>query len=265
MRKGTIVKNDIIRQALEGKRLAFGTHCSYTDIGMYEICGKLGYDYIWIDNEHAGMTFPMINNGIVGAKAAGCASVVRVGGHEIDNIKPVLEMGPDAIVVPMVNSAEEAQHVIDLCLYPPRGIRGFGPLRAIDYAQMPMDQYYAEADKLTARLLQCEHYKSVECLDEIMEVDGVDGIICGPVDLSASVGKLGKLDDPEVVDLMNTIIRKCKAKKMPFGISIGYNMKLIEHWIGEGATLVSMGTMYDYFAMMSNKVIKKVRNGDFTD
>ncbi len=258
------MKNETIREALAGTRLAFGTHCSSRDIGLYEICGRLGYDYVWIDNEHAGMTFPMIYNGIVGSAAGGAASLVRVAGHAMEDIKPILEMGPEGIVVPMVNTAAQAETIVSYCQYPPAGIRGFGPLRAIDYYQTSVDDYLAHANRNTACLLQCEHADAVKNLDEILEVPGVDAIICGPVDLSASVGKLGKLDDPEVKGLMAQIIKKCKAAHKPFGVSIGYNLPLVGYWIENGATLVSMGTAYDYFAMTSRQVLDKVRGGDFS-
>ncbi len=257
------MKNNTIREAMEGRRLAFGTHCSSQDIGLYEICGRIGYDYVWIDNEHAGMTFPMIYNGIVGSAAGGAAALVRVGGHETDNIKPVLEMGPEGIVVPMVNTAGEAEKIVSRCQYPPAGTRGFGPLRAIDYYQTPMEEYLAAVNQNTLCMLQCEHAESVENLDEILEVPGVDAIICGPVDLSASVGKLGRLNDPEVMALMAEIIRKCRAARKPFGVSVGYNWPLIEYWVTNGASFVSMGTAYDYFSMTSRWVLGKVRRGDF--
>ena len=88
---------------------------------------------------------------------------------------------------------------------------------------------------------------------------GVDGIICGPMDLSASVGKMGKYYDPEVMEMMQTIIDKCKAHGKPFGLSIGVDMKLIKFWIEQGASFLSMGTPLDYFREMSKDVIKQAR------
>ena len=79
-------------QARNGNGFAFGTHCWSADLSLYEICGHLGYDYIWIDNEHGGMTLPMIYGGIVAANASGAAAIVRVPGHGVEDVKPVLEM-----------------------------------------------------------------------------------------------------------------------------------------------------------------------------
>ena len=248
-----------IREKLEKGELCFGTHCSTTDLDFYEMCGPLGYDYIWIDNEHAGMTQPMIKNGIIATNAGGAAAFVRVPSHEMAHIKPVIECGPDGVIFPMVNTAEQARQCVSICTYPPKGTRGFGPLRGIDYGLKSLDEYLETVDASMLKLMQCEHVESVNNLDEILEVPGVDGIICGPMDLSASVGKMGKYFDPEVLDLMQTIIDKCKAHKKPFGLSIGVDMKLIRFWMEQGASFLSMGTPQDYFRNMSQDIIQQAR------
>jgi 2-keto-3-deoxy-L-rhamnonate aldolase RhmA len=243
-----------------GNGFAFGTHCWSQDPSLYEICGHLGYDYIWIDNEHGGMTFPMINSGIIAANSGGAAAIVRVPGHQVEDVKPVLEMGPQGIVFPMVNSAEEAEQVVKLCQYPPKGSRSYGPLRAIDYYETPLDKYLAEVENKTLRFIQCEHVDAVNNLDEILEVPGVDVIICGPMDLSASVGKLGQLTDPEVVGMMDTIIKKCTAAKKPFGISVGANWTLAKEWLSRGASFVSVASVYDYYSIMSKDIISQIND-----
>ena len=248
-----------IRENLASGKMNFGTHCSTTDVDFYEMCGLLGYDYIWIDNEHAGMTQPMIKNAIVATNAGGSCAFVRVPDHETAHVKPVLECGPDGVIFPMVNSAEDAKKCVDSCLYPPRGKRGFGPLRGLDYGMKDFDEFVRTADDSFLRIMQCEHVDAVRNLDEILEVDGVDVIICGPMDLSASVGKMGKYFDPEVMELMETIIRKCKAHSKPFGLSIGTDLELVKFWLNRGASFISMGTPQDYFREMSKTVVKQVR------
>ena len=122
-----------VKTALAEGRPALGTHCSSEDIGLYEMCGPLGYDYVWIDNEHAGLTVPIVRNGIVGTNAGGCAALVRIRCNDPALVKPILECGPDGIIFPMINCPDEAEKAVKSCLYPPMGTRGFGPLRAINY------------------------------------------------------------------------------------------------------------------------------------
>lgn len=254
------MKAEAIHKKVEAGALCFGTHCSTTEPWYYEMCGYLGYDYVWIDNEHAGMTLPMIQNAIVATNAGGCAAFVRVPDHTLTNVKPVLEVGPQGIVFPMVNTAAEAEVCVANCTYPPRGIRGFGPLRAIEYGNMPLEDYIVQSDRSILKLMQCEHVDSVRNLHEILEVNGVDGIICGPMDLSASVGKLGKLTDSEVVGLMEEIISTCKAHHVPFGLSIGLNDELVRFWVERGASFVSQGTPADYFWAMGKEKVAFARN-----
>jgi len=195
----------------------------------------------------------------VATNAGGCAAIVRVVDHSVGNIKPVLEVGPDGVIFPMVNTADDARRCVEVCKYPPEGIRGFGPLRAIDYGAMPLDEYWAQANDSIMLIMQCERYESVQNLEEILAVPGVDAIICGPNDLSASIGKMGKFDDPEVVALSQDIIDKCKKAGKPFGVSVGINYNLAKFWINRGASFVSIGNPQDYFFMMGKDVVSKIR------
>ena len=250
---------DHIRARLSKGELCFGTHCSTTDADFYEMCGLLGYDYIWIDNEHAGMTQPMIKNAVIATNAGGCAAFVRVADHQMASIKPVLEVGPDGLIFPMVNTAQQARDIVSICTYPPRGTRGFGPLRAIDYNTMDFDEYVRTVNQRMLLLMQCETVEAVNNLDEILEVEGVDAIICGPMDLSASAGKLGRFTDPVMVELFETIIAKCKAHGKPYGLSIGMDRDLIRFWAQRRASFLSMGTPQDYFREVSVEMIREVR------
>lgn len=248
-----------LRAKTEQGQLCFGTHCALSELEFYEICGLLGYDYVWIDSEHASVTFPQLKNAIIATNAGGACAIVRVADHQMCNVKPILECGADGVVFPMVNTAREARHCVSLCTYPPKGTRGYGPHRAQDYGTLPLKDYLEIADRRLLKLMQCEHIESVQNLDEILEVEGVDGIICGAMDLSASVGKLGNYFDPEVEALMEQIIAKCKAHGKPFGLSMGTDEKLMEFWISRGATLMSVGAPLDYFRDMGKSFLAKAR------
>ena len=249
-----------LQAKLERGELCFGTHCYTADPDFYEICGMLGYDYVWIDSEHASITFPLLKNAIIATNAGGISAIVRVADHQMCNVKPVLESGADGVVFPMVNTAEQAKQCVSHCVYPPKGTRGYGPIRAQDYNVMPLDVYLEKAEKRVLKLMQCEHVESVRNLDAILEVEGVDGIICGLMDLSGSIGKLGQLNDPEVMELAQTIIDKCKAHGKPFGLSTGMDRNVIKFWISQGATLLSAGNPLDCFRLMSNDLVKFARD-----
>lgn len=250
---------DNLREKIAKGQLNFGTHCSCTDLSFYEMCGQLNYDYVWIDNEHGAMTNTMVTNAILATNAGGVAALVRVVDHSVGNIKPVLEAGPDGVIFPMVNTAEEARRCVEVCKYPPVGIRGYGPRRAQWYGGLTDAEYWEQANDSIMLLMQCESKESVDNLDEILAVPGVDGIICGPNDLSASIVKFGQVWDPEMIDLMEQIIAKCKKAGKPFGASLGVNYEMARFWIDRGASFCSIGFPQDYFFMMGKEVVSKVR------
>jgi 2-keto-3-deoxy-L-rhamnonate aldolase RhmA len=125
---------------------------------------------------------------------------------------------------------------------------------------LSLEEYTERANTSIMKILQAEHYTGVERLNEILEVPGIDLVICGPMDLSASIGKLGKVRDPEVVALMRKIIEACRAAKIPYGLSMGYDLELAKFWIEEGAQFVSLGTAYDYFRIMSMQVLGELKS-----
>ena len=120
-----------------GSELAVGGHVFFTDASISEEMACWGYDFIWIDAEHGPFDKEKILQSIVAANNAGAAAIVRVTVNDPAFIKPVLEMGPDGVISPMVCTREEAQRFADACLYPPKGERGFGPRRANRYGALP--------------------------------------------------------------------------------------------------------------------------------
>ena len=120
-------------------------------------------------------------------------------------------------------------------------------------------EYFAQANDSIMLLMQCEHIDSVNNLDEILAVPGVDGIICGLNDLSASINKFGQVWDPEMIDLMNQIMDKCKKAGKPFGASLGMNYEMAKYWIDRGASFISIGFPQDYYMMVGREVIGNIR------
>ena len=154
--------SNLFRESLNSKRKLFGTHILLEDYRVCEMLGKIGFDYLWIDMEHTPTEFRTVKQHIIATKAAGNTSViVRVTWNDIPSIKRVLEMGPDAIVIPMVNSVEEARRAIDTCIYPPEGKRGFGPSRAVSYGIDDITEYIESKSKEMVRLVMIESKDAV--------------------------------------------------------------------------------------------------------
>lgn len=232
------------RTALNSGRRLLGTHVNLVDYRTCEILGAIGFDYLWIDMEHISTDFHDMEQHLIAAKAAGTPCMVRVTWNDIPSIKRVLEAGPDAIVVPMVNSVEEARQAMNTCIYPPEGQRGFGPCRAIRYGIDSAQEYIADKSKELCRFVQVETRAAVECMEEVARIPYLDGFIIGPMDLSGSVGELGQSPNAmETNRLIQEAIGKAHACGKPIGISTGAdNVEELTHWMRMGVDFISAST-----------------------
>ena len=236
--------SNAFRDALSSGRRLLGTHVNLVDYRICEILGAIGFDYLWIDMEHISTNFHDMEQHLIAAKATGTPCMVRVAWNDIPNIKRVLEAGPDAIVIPMVNSVEEAKQAIDTCIYPPEGNRGFGPCRAVRYGIDSVQDYIHYGSKQLCRFVQVESRAAVECMEEVAKIPYLDGFVIGPMDLSGSVGELGQSPKAEETNrLIDIAIAKARACGKPIGLSTGAdNAAELTHWISKGISFISAST-----------------------
>lgn len=215
-----------------------GTIISLPTPAVTEAVSRIGYDWLWIDMEHGNFSLLDVEN-ILRAKSPECAGVVRIPNNDDTWIKRVLELGADGIIVPQVKSKNEAEEAVRSSKYPPVGTRSVGLARAQCHG-LESDEYLRTANEKLSVILQIEHRVGVANLDSILEVTGIDGIIIGPYDLSASFGKPGQIDDPEVLKAIETIRTKCMDKKIPHGI-FTMSDDLGSKYLQEGFQLVCLG------------------------
>lgn len=235
-----------------------GTHVTLSDISISEQMGMLGFEFVWIEGEHSPLDKQNILGHIIACQAGGAAAFVRIPWNDPVLAKPILEMGPDGIIFPFIRTAEEARAAVAACRYPPAGTRGFGPRRASKYGTMPNSEYLAGVDQSFLKIMQIEHIDAVNNLDEILAVDGVDTIVVGPADLSGSIGLLGQMRHPDVMALMDIIAQKCRAAKMPFGISMPYDKDNITDWIRRGVSWLAAGNDSSYIAQAGSQTLKTI-------
>ncbi len=238
-----------------------GTHISMTDSISSEILGQLGYDFIWIDSEHSENGYTSIRNHITAVNAGGTPAIVRVSQNDYNHTKRILEMGPQGIVFPMVNTAEEAAEVVKYVSYPPAGIRGFGPLRAVRYGLDNLNEYIAEVDSGLSCFIQIESMQAVENLEEIVKIDRIDGYIFGPCDLSGTLGELNMVFDEKTQVYIKRAIDILKKNNKPIGISLGTtDINIQRFWHDLGINILSVGTDYDYILQGAKKNLEQVRS-----
>lgn len=233
---------DLIRRKIAARELVVGTHVSLLDSSITELMAYVGFDFLWIDTEHSAIDRGALQQHLIAAQAGGAAAFVRIPWNDLVLAKPVLEMGPAGIVFPMIRTADDARAAVSACLYPPAGVRGFGPRRAVRYGMTPGDRYIREAAASMWRIMQIEHIDAVNNLDAIIGVEGVDAIVVGPNDLSGSVGLLGQTQHPEVLKLCDRIAATALKRKAPFGVSIGDDPAVVKRWIERGVDWIATGT-----------------------
>ena len=253
-------KIGVINEKIARKEPVIGTHISLCDASVTEMLGDMGNEFVWIDWEHSALDRQHIQSHLIAARAGGMAAFVRVPWNDPVLVKPILEMGPDGIVFPMVRTVEEAKAAVAACTYPPKGIRGFGPRRANAYGMISGDEYLAKVDSSFWKIMQIEHIEAVKNLDEILKVEGVDTIVVGPNDLSGSIGLLGQTRHPDVMALLDEIAEKCNKANKPFGTSIGYNKLSVEDWKRRGTAWIACGGDAGYIFEAGLNTLNNVKN-----
>jgi len=193
---------------------------SFSDPAATECVAEAGFDFVFIDGEHGEIDRNTAMHHLMAVRGTDCASFYRVPACNHTEIKKVIDFAPAGIIVPMVMNAEEAALAISAMRYPPIGDRGCGFRRGLGYGTRNMDEYWEEAKHDPMVILQIEHISAVRDLDRILALPGLDSVLVGPYDLSASMGKAGQWDDPEVAAVYDEVARKAKAAGVILGVSL---------------------------------------------
>ncbi|MBQ9211734.1 MAG: host specificity protein [Clostridia bacterium] len=186
-----------IKEKMEQGKPVVGVFVLFADSSVSEIVGYSGCDFVWIDSEHGMMDRREIYHHVLAAQAAGACAFVRVPGVEYYQIKNTLDMGPDGIIFPFVNTPEIARQAVEACTYPADGgKRGIGPLRAIKYGIDNEPEYLRQAKDEVWKIFQIESVEAVEHLEEIAKVPGYQSLFVGPADLGMSMTEVDPKDKP---------------------------------------------------------------------
>jgi 4-hydroxy-2-oxoheptanedioate aldolase len=205
-----------------------------------EICAGSGLDWILIDMEHGPNSLPSVLAQLQAVAAYPVAPVVRVPGADPVVIKQVLDLGAQNLLVPMVSSAAEARAAVAATRYPPHGVRGIGSALARSARWNRVDGYPAGASEHVSLLVQIESTFGVEAAAEIAAVEGVDGVLLGPSDLAASMGRLGEQTHPDVVAAVLQVFETVRAAGVPVGVN-AFDPPVADAYLRAGASFVLVG------------------------
>ncbi len=231
------------KRALRERRAQIGFWLGLADNHSTEICATAGFDWLLVDSEHSPADQrTLLAQAQAIAAYPGTHAIARVplghGDAGTAYIKRFLDLGFQTILVPMVDTAEQARAIVSATRYPPLGVRGMGTARAARWGRIPA--YATEANDQICVLVQVETRLALDQIEAIAAVEGVDGIFIGPADLSASLGHPGKSTLPEVQAVIEDAIRRIVATGKAAGI-LTLDEALARRHLELGATFVAVG------------------------
>lgn len=242
---------------LKQQQLLLGTMLTLPSPEIAEMISKCGFDWLFLDGEHSPASI-LDWQRVMQAIGGRSACVLRVPENGELTIKKALDIGADGIIVPMINSAEQARDAVAWSRYPPAGKRGIGLSRAHGYGPDFAD-YMARANDDIAVILQVEHIDGVDNVDAIADVEGIDAIFVGPYDLSASMGKTGQFDDPGVCAAIDRIATACRKRNLPLGY-FGVSAASVKPFIEKGYSLICAGTDADFVTRGARNIVADLRS-----
>ncbi|MCB9421942.1 MAG: 2,4-dihydroxyhept-2-ene-1,7-dioic acid aldolase [Ardenticatenaceae bacterium] len=249
--------NQPFRQRLLAGELLVGTMVTLPAPEVAEILATVGFDWLFLDAEHAALNTREMQRIMQGAWQTPC--IVRLADDSEVAVKKALDIGAAGIIVPQVNSAEQAAQVVRRAKYAPEGTRGVGVGRAHRYG-LGFGDYVGRANEETAVIVQAEHIKAVENIEAIIHVPGVDAVLIGPYDLSASLGLMGQVTHPDVVAAIQRVTDACLAAGMRLGI-FGMSATAVAPYIAQGYTLITVGIDATLLGLAAKELLVAIRPG----
>lgn len=226
---------------LKAKDVQIGLWVGLGDPSVAELCSRSGFDWLVIDGEHGPNGLRDVLAQLRALDPAGAQPVVRVRDDNRALIKQMLDIGAQTILVPMIETAEQAGEVVRSMLYPPQGVRGVGAALARASGYSTIGDYLATANDQTCLLLQVESLTGIENLDSILAVPGIDGIFIGPADLAADMGHLGNPGAPEVKAMVKETLVRIRAAGLAAGI-LTSDQALAGEYAAMGVEFLAVGS-----------------------
>lgn len=209
----------MLKQRLRENRVTVGSWVTLGHPAVAEITAAAGFDWLAIDMEHSVITLDVAQQLMQVIEARGAVPLVRLPENDATVIKRVMDAGAAGVIVPMVNSPEDAARAVRATRYPPLGSRGLGIARAQGYG-VSIREYVERIAETAVVILQIEDKRAVKQIDLIFQVPGVDGYLIGPYDLAASMGHAGRLDHPEVEAAVERVFESARRH----GVCAGFHV-----------------------------------------
>ena len=246
---------NLLKEKVKAGQPVLGTFVEIGHPDITEWLSRLGFDWMLLDAEHGPLGFETMQNMMQAMNGTSCVPIVRPQWNDSAVIKRVLDIGAYGVLVPWVNSREEAEAAVRSCKYPPEGRRGYGPRRAA----MLDPQYYQTANEQLLISVQIETRRALDNLDDILSVPGIDACYIGPYDLSCSLG-FGippKWDEPRYLAAFDRVLEASKRHGKAAGMFATYDN--IEWALERGFTFNTVDDADKFLVRGAQMALDKVR------
>jgi 2-dehydro-3-deoxyglucarate aldolase len=239
-----------IRAKLHTGGHSIGSWMQIPHPSVAEIMGQAGYDWVAVDMEHGAVAVHQLPDLFRALELGNTLPLARIAHGQPKDCKQALDAGAGGIIVPMIESAEQLVAVRDACRWPPAGMRGVGFSRANLFGKYFED--YREEAQAPLLVAMIEHHRAVAELEGILAVDGLDAILIGPYDLSASMGLTAQFDHPDFCTTMEKIRTLAAAKDIPAGVHVvAPSPEQVQQRLNEGYRFLA----YSIDAVMLSSVV----------
>jgi 4-hydroxy-2-oxoheptanedioate aldolase len=244
------------KERLRTGRRTVGTFIQIAHPVMTEFVGRLGFDYVLIDSEHAAMHIETVQSMLQSLAATPTYGVVRIPTISREYIATTLDAGADAILVPQVRTPEDVAAIQNAALYPPEGKRGIGPGRATGFGLRIFEKKSAP-NKDTVVIIQIETKEALQNLDSILAFEFFDMVFVGPGDLSMNLGVFGEFSHPLLVEQVERVLMKAREYEKKVGIFAG-NVEMAVRWLKQGVDLVTLNSELGLMAQYIGTSLKEL-------
>jgi len=209
----------VLKEKLRRQEITIGSWVTLGHTAIVEIMAKAGFEWLVVDMEHSVITLDIAQQLIQVIEGCGVVPLVRVGENNANIIKRVMDAGAYGVIVPMINTKEQAEAAVKAVKYPLLGTRGVGLARAQGYGDK-FNEYAATVNAESIVIAQVEHIDAVNNLESILSVEGIDGCFIGPYDLSGSLGVPGNFEHSDVLAALKKVEQTCRKRKVALGMHV---------------------------------------------
>jgi 4-hydroxy-2-oxoheptanedioate aldolase len=244
------------KRGLVERRTQYGLWAGLAHAYSTEICAGAGFDWLLVDAEHGPNTVQTLLAQLQAVAAYPTHAVIRATSGDPAHLKQLLDIGAQTVLVPMVDTVDDARRLVRAVRYPPEGIRGVSTLLARAARWGRYDDYLRRANDEVALLVQIESAAALPHIGDIARVDGVDGLFIGPADLAATLGHRGRSDHPDVRAAIDRVIEEAGRAGKPVGTLTG-DEKLAREFVAAGCSFVAVGVDTALLARATSKLAAK--------